>query len=245
MKLTTTTLKVRTNGPGLTNITADVVRTLNDPKQSSIAGRAKQSLMPAGPNGKNVHFVQTYSFFGNQRPVGQKVLKALMAKYPDIKSAGDVTPAVGVANAYDAMMLTALAIKNAGSTDGPKIREGFYKISSYDGLIKSYRQPFTATNHDAINENDYVWTQFIDNQILPPLEAGSEFDLASDPRYAGIPIPVTESLKDTIARVLPYYESAIAPCLKAGETATITFTLSEAATDFVASSSFPVARLMR
>lgn len=29
MKLTTTTLKVRTNGPGLTNITADVVRTLN------------------------------------------------------------------------------------------------------------------------------------------------------------------------------------------------------------------------
>jgi len=121
----------------------------------------------AGPSAKDVHFVQTYSFFGNQRPVGQKVLKALMAKYPDIKSAGDVTPAVGVANAYDAMMLVALAIKNAGSTEGAKIREGFYKIASYDGLIKNYRQPFTATNHDAINENDYVWTQFIDNEILP------------------------------------------------------------------------------
>ena len=52
----------------------------------------------AGPSAKEVHFVQTYSFFGNQRPVGQKVLKALMAKYPDIKGAGDVTPAVGVAN---------------------------------------------------------------------------------------------------------------------------------------------------
>jgi branched-chain amino acid transport system substrate-binding protein len=121
----------------------------------------------AGPSAPSVHFVQTYSFFGNQRPVGQKVLKALMAKYPDIKGAGDVTPAVGVANAYDAMMLTALAIKNAGSTDGEKIREGYYKIASYDGLIKSYKQPFTATNHDAINENDYVWTQFIDNEILP------------------------------------------------------------------------------
>jgi len=121
----------------------------------------------AGPSAKDVHFVQTYSFFGNQRPVGQKVLKALMAKYPDIKSAGDVTPAVGVANAYDAMHLVALAIKNAGSTDGEKVREGFYKIASYDGLIKSYKQPFTATNHDAINENDYVWTQFIDNEILP------------------------------------------------------------------------------
>jgi branched-chain amino acid transport system substrate-binding protein len=121
----------------------------------------------AGPSAKEVHFVQTYSFFGKQSPVGDKVLKMLMAKYPDIKGAGDVTPAVGVANAYDAMMLVAMAIKNAGSTDGDKIREGFYKIASYDGLIKNYKQPFTAANHDAINENDYVWTQFIDNEILP------------------------------------------------------------------------------
>jgi branched-chain amino acid transport system substrate-binding protein len=121
----------------------------------------------AGPSASSVHFVQTYSFFGNQRPVGAKVLKMLMAKYPDIKGAGDVTPAVGVANAYDAMHLTALAIKNAGSTDGVKVREGFYQIASYDGLIKSYRNPFTPTSHDAINENDYVWTQFIDNEILP------------------------------------------------------------------------------
>ena len=121
----------------------------------------------AGPSAPSVHFVQTYSFFGNQRPVGTKVLKMLMAKYPDIKGAGDVTPAVGVANAYDAMHLVALAIKNAGSTDGDKVREGFYRIGSYDGLIKNYRQPFTPANHDAINENDYVWTQFIDNEILP------------------------------------------------------------------------------
>jgi branched-chain amino acid transport system substrate-binding protein len=121
----------------------------------------------AGPSAKNVHFVQTYSFFGNQSPVGQKVLKALMAKYPDIKSAGDVTPAVGVANAYDAMMLSALAIQNAGSTDGPKVRDGYYKIGRYEGLIKTYDKPFTPGNHDALNENDYVWAQFIDNQILP------------------------------------------------------------------------------
>jgi branched-chain amino acid transport system substrate-binding protein len=121
----------------------------------------------AGPSAKNVHFVQTYSFFGNQSPVGQKVLKALMAKYPDIKGAGDVTPAVGVANAYDAMMLSALAIQNAGSTDGRKVRDGYYKIGKYEGLIKTYDKPFTPDNHDALNENDYVWAQFIDNQILP------------------------------------------------------------------------------
>src|SRR3954462_2818967 len=73
----------------------------------------------AGPSAPSVHFIQTYSFFGKQSPVGDKVLKALMAKYPDIKSPGDVTPAVGVANAYDGMMRTAMAIKNAGSTEGP------------------------------------------------------------------------------------------------------------------------------
>ncbi len=121
----------------------------------------------AGPSAKDVHFVQTYSFFGKQSPVGEKVLKALMAKYPDIKGPGDVTPAVGVANAYDAMMLTALAIQAAGKLDGPAIRDGYYKIGKYDGLIKAYNKPFTADNHDAVNENDYVWTQFIDNQIVP------------------------------------------------------------------------------
>jgi branched-chain amino acid transport system substrate-binding protein len=121
----------------------------------------------AGPSAKDVHFVQTYSFFGKQTPVGDKVLKALMAKYPDIKGPGDVTPAVGVANAYDAMMLTAMAIENAGSTSGPAVREGYYKIDRYEGLIKTYVKPFTPQNHDAVNENDYVWTQFIDNQILP------------------------------------------------------------------------------
>jgi branched-chain amino acid transport system substrate-binding protein len=121
----------------------------------------------AGPSAREVHFVQTYSFFGKQTPVGDKVLKALMAKYPDVKGPGDVTPAVGVANAYDAMMLTAEAIKLAGKLDGPAIREGYYKIQKHEGLIKTYDKPFSPQNHDAVNENDYVWTQFIDNQILP------------------------------------------------------------------------------
>jgi branched-chain amino acid transport system substrate-binding protein len=121
----------------------------------------------AGPSAKNVHFVQTYSFFGRQSPVGEKVLKALMAKYPDVKGPGDVTPAVGVANAYDAMMLTALAIENAGSTKGTAIRDGYYKIDRYEGLIKTYTKPFSSQQHDALNEHDYVWAQFIDNQIVP------------------------------------------------------------------------------
>ena len=121
----------------------------------------------AGPNAKDVVFVQTYSFFGKQTPAGARVVAALQKKYPDIKGPGDVTPAVGVANAYDAMQLVALAIEKAGSTNGDAIREGFYKIDKYDGLIKTYVKPFTPDNHDAINENDYVWTRFIGDQILP------------------------------------------------------------------------------
>ena len=121
----------------------------------------------AGPNAKNVHFVQTYSFFGKQSPTGEKVIAALKAKYPAIKGPDDITPAVGVANAYDGMQLAALAIAKAGSTSGPAVREGFYKIDRYEGLIKTYTQPFSPAVQDALNENDYVWAQFIDNRILP------------------------------------------------------------------------------
>ena len=61
----------------------------------------------AGPNAKSVIFVQTYSFFGNLSPVGKRVMSALQAKYPDIKGPADVTPAVGVANAYDTILVIA------------------------------------------------------------------------------------------------------------------------------------------
>lgn len=121
----------------------------------------------AGPNAPNVHFVQTYSFFDKQSPVGQKVINALKSKYSNIKGPDDITPAVGVANAYDAMHLAAQAIAKAGSTNGEAVREGFYKIDRYEGLIKTYTKPFSPAVHDALTENDYVWAQFIDNRILP------------------------------------------------------------------------------
>jgi 2,3-bisphosphoglycerate-dependent phosphoglycerate mutase len=51
----------------------------------------------------------------------------------------------------------------------------------------------------------------------PPLAADSPYDVSRDRRYAGITVPRTESLKDTIARALPYYEAEIAPALAAGK----------------------------
>jgi len=121
----------------------------------------------AGPSGARVHFIQTYSFSGKLSPKGDAVLAALKTKYPEIKSLADVTPAVGIANAYDGMHLTALAIANAGSTEGPKIRQGFYAIGKYDGLIKSYSKPFTPANHDALGPDDYIFTYFKEGEIIP------------------------------------------------------------------------------
>ncbi len=51
----------------------------------------------------------------------------------------------------------------------------------------------------------------------PPLEPDSPYRVRDDRRYAGIDIPHSESLKDTIARVLPYYQGEIEPRLRAGE----------------------------
>jgi branched-chain amino acid transport system substrate-binding protein len=121
----------------------------------------------AGPNAKSVIFVQTYSFFGDLSPVGKKVIAALQAKYPDIKGPEDVTPAVGVANTYDSILLIAKAIEKAGSTDPTAIRNGFYAIDKVEGLIKTYEKPFAKDKHDALTAGDYIWARFEDNRIMP------------------------------------------------------------------------------
>jgi len=121
----------------------------------------------AGPWSQKVAFIQTYSFFGSQNSVGQKVLAALEAKYPDIKGPADVVPPVGVANAYDAMRMLALSIGKAGTTDGDKVRQALENIDRYEGLIKTYTHPFTAENHDALNENDYIMVHYRGENIEP------------------------------------------------------------------------------
>ncbi|WP_336957832.1 2,3-diphosphoglycerate-dependent phosphoglycerate mutase [Sphingobium aquiterrae] len=83
----------------------------------------------------------------------------------------------------------------------------------YGGLTGLDKAETAAKHGDAQVK---IWRRSFDVPP-PPLEAGSAFDLSQDRRYAGIAIPATESLKDTIARVLPYWESRIAPELKAGK----------------------------
>ncbi len=83
----------------------------------------------------------------------------------------------------------------------------------YGGLT-GLNKAETAAKHG--DEQVHIWRRSFD--IPPPAaEAGGPYDLTNDRRYAGIAIPQTESLKDTIARVLPYWEERIAPALKDGQ----------------------------
>lgn len=120
-----------------------------------------------GPSAEKVRMVQTYSFSGNLSKKGEVVLAALKTKYPQITTLADVTPAVGIANAYDAMHLLALAIAKAGTTDGPALRKAFYEIGTYEGLIKTYSKPFSPENQDALSKDDYMFTHFKGAEIVP------------------------------------------------------------------------------
>ncbi len=110
-----------------------------------------------------------------------------------------------------------LALEAAGRLWIPEVKDWRLNERHYGGLT-GLDKAETAAKHG--DDQVKIWRRSFD--IPPPvLEAGSTFDLAADPRYAGIAIPNTESLKLTIERVLPYWESAILPVLASGETVII------------------------
>lgn len=82
------------------------------------------------------------------------------------------------------------------------------------GALTGLDKAETAAKHG--DEQVLVWRRSYDTPP-PPLEAGGAFDLTTDRRYAGVNVPATESLKLTLDRVLPYWDKAIAPDLKAGK----------------------------
>ena len=66
-------------------------------------------------------------------------------------------------------------------------------------------------------EQFMLWRRSYDTPP-PPIEPGSEFSQDADPRYAAVDAPSTECLADVVARLLPYWETAIVPELRAGRT---------------------------
>ncbi|MCX5734384.1 MAG: ABC transporter substrate-binding protein [candidate division NC10 bacterium] len=114
-----------------------------------------------------VAFLQTYSFFGKQNEHGEALLKALKDKY-GVKGPEEVIAPVGTANAYDGMHLVALAIAQAGSDDGAKVRDALENLKAeYEGLIKNYKRPFTPEQHDALTDADYIMVVWKGGKIVP------------------------------------------------------------------------------
>jgi 2,3-bisphosphoglycerate-dependent phosphoglycerate mutase len=136
-------------------------------------------------------------------------------------AAGELLAAKGVLPtcAFTSLQLRAiktlhLALEACGRLWIPETKDWRLNERHYGGLT-GLDKAETAARHG--DEQVRLWRRSFD--VPPPaLEAGGDYDLAADPRYAGIAIPATESLKLTIERVLPYWESAIRPELAAGQT---------------------------
>ena len=106
-----------------------------------------------------------------------------------------------------------LALEAMGRLWLPVSKDWRLNERHYGGLTGFNKQEMRDKVGD---EQVLIWRRSFD-VAPPPLEAGSPYSVAGDRRYAGVNVPVTESLKDTIERVLPYWENAIAPALQSGE----------------------------
>jgi 2,3-bisphosphoglycerate-dependent phosphoglycerate mutase len=106
-----------------------------------------------------------------------------------------------------------LALEQAGQLWLPVTKDWRLNERHYGGLT-GLNKAETMAKHG--EEQVFIWRRSFD--VPPPiLDAYSEFDVSRDRRYAGITTPQTESLKDTIARVLPVWNDHAAVDLRAGK----------------------------
>ena len=88
---------------------------------------------------------------------------------------------------------------------------------SHYGALQGLNKAETAAKHGDAQVK--IWRRSYD--IPPPeLTRDDERHSGRDPRYANLrpeEVPLTESLKDTVARFLPYWHETIAPAVKSGQ----------------------------
>ncbi len=142
----------------------------------------------------------------------------------EAQAAGTAMMAAGIEFDHVFTSVQSRAIKTANMALGmmrqawvPMTKDWRLNERHYGGLT-GLNKAETEAVHGAAQVK--IWRRSFDVPP-PPMEAGSAFDLSGDRRYAGITIPLAESLKDTIERVLPYFEAEIAPLLKDGKTVLI------------------------
>jgi 2,3-bisphosphoglycerate-dependent phosphoglycerate mutase len=139
----------------------------------------------------------------------------------EAKTAGALIEAEGLAidRVYASVLTRAIrtagiALRAAGQLWVPVIKDWRLNERHYGGLTGLEHGP-TREKYGA--EQVQIWRRSYD-VAPPPLAPGGEHDFAADRRYAHITPPVSESLKTTLARVLPYWTAEIEPRLKAGDT---------------------------
>ena len=137
------------------------------------------------------------------------------------KQAGGLIKATGLAfdRVYTSVLTRAirtadLALAEADQLWIPMIKDWRLNERHY-GALTGLNKAETAVKHGT--EQVLVWRRSYDVPP-PPMAPGGDFDFSRERRYAGAPIPNTESLKTTLDRVAPYWTNEIAPKLAAGET---------------------------
>ena len=85
------------------------------------------------------------------------------------------------------------------------------------GALQGLDKAETAAKHG--DAQVAIWRRSFE-EPPPALDPGDERAPGRDPRYAGLPagdVPLAESLKDTVARFLPYWNETIAPAVRSGK----------------------------
>jgi branched-chain amino acid transport system substrate-binding protein len=118
----------------------------------------------AGKNGEGATMPQTFLQDPNT-PARKAFIDAYLKEFKPKKNRID-SP-VSAAQGYDSIFLLAAAIQQAGSTDGPKIKEALENLSTkVDGIVTVYNKPFSKTDHDAITANIPLMGQVKDGRVV-------------------------------------------------------------------------------
>ena len=106
----------------------------------------------AGKNGEGARMPQTFIQEGNTPK-----RKAFIEAYQKAYKIERIPSPVSAAQGYDSMYILTAAIKQAGSTDGVKIREALENLNAtIDGVVTTYKRPYTHDDHEAITMNMVV-----------------------------------------------------------------------------------------
>jgi branched-chain amino acid transport system substrate-binding protein len=125
----------------------------------------------AGKHGDGATMPQTFIETGAKGPLQTKFVKAYEAKFNE----KPISVAVAAAQGYDSMYLLKMAIEQAGTTDGPKVREALEDLKKpYDGVTGHYAPPFTKTDHEAVKESNVVMGVVKDGKVVPPTEVAKK-----------------------------------------------------------------------